>query len=288
MVEVNQEAYDTFWYWINERHRVALAKTSGEPKPWSDDPIFQEWKFCNVFRAEDKQSKWLIENVIEPRQTWPTGQGILLFNIYAFRAFNWYETYDLLTNAQSGWINPWNENRAKSILSSQVHSGHQLTSGAYMIRGMQGRPKYESIPEVLTQVWKLKDTLASLVGSTDRMEVAYEYLMSQKFYGWGPFTTYQILLDLTYTPILHEPEDINKWCIFGPGAQRGLKLIFPTVKNSEMLLATRELWDAQDKHRQPHLPRMTLQDIEFSLCELSKYMRIKRGGKSKATYAGRA
>lgn len=284
---INQEAYETFWFFVNERERIRQKKEAGEPKPWSDDPIFQQWKFCNVFRHCDKQTAWLLDEVIEPRRTWPTGDGILLFNIYAFRAFNWYETYDLLRNVQSGWINPWNENRAKSMLSSHVHSGNQLTSGAYMIRGMQGKPKYESIPEVLTQVWALKDNLAAAVASTDHLSTAYELLISQKFWGWGPFTTYQILLDLTYTRMLKDPVDINTWCIFGPGAKRGLNLIWPGIHSSNFLPATRWLFDAQEKERESHVAPMTLQDIEFCLCELSKYMRIKTGGKGSEKYNGK-
>lgn len=292
MVEINQEAYDTFWYWINERQKIGLAKASGEPKPWSEDPIFQNWKFCNVFRTDDKQTKWLYDNILEPHHDDFNQAGLanMIFNIYAFRAFNWYETYDLLRNVQTGWINMWNENHAKSMLSSQVHSGHQLTSGAYMIRGVQGKPKYESIPETLTHVWKKRLYLLDRIQDepVTTMEDMYDLLLAQKFYGWGPFTTYQIVLDLTYTRFLRGAADINTWCMFGPGAKRGLNLIYPGIKNSQLLEATKMLWEAQHQHRQTHVPFLTLQDIEFSLCELSKYMRIKRGGKSKEKYAGRA
>lgn len=287
MLSVNLQAYQTFWYFINERERIYQAKEKGLPKPWSFDPIFQKWKFCNVFRTQDKQTKWLLDNVIRPKHSWPPGSnGTILFNLYAFRAFNWYETYDLLRNVQSEWINPWNENHAKSILSSHVHNGNQLVSGAYMIRGMEGRPKYESIPEVLTQVWEKKDYLASLVSSTNSMETAYNWLLEQRFYGWGPFTTYQVLLDLTYTRLLNNPSDINTWCIFGPGAKRGIRLIYEDVPTSDMLTVTRELWSHQEDNLKPHVPPLTLQDIEFSLCELSKYWRISEGGKGSEKYAG--
>lgn len=176
MFAINQEAFDTFFYWINERESIRQKREAGLPKPWSEDTIFQEWKFCNVFRQYDKQSRWLLENVIMPEHSLPSDDGLLLFNIYAFRAFNWYETYDLLRDVQTGWIQ-WNENNAKYILSNLVNSGHKLTSGAYMIRGVQGRPKYESIPEVLTRIWEVKDNLASAIGSTDHLSVAYDILL---------------------------------------------------------------------------------------------------------------
>lgn len=97
-----------------------------------------------------------------------------------------------------------------------------------------------------------------------------------------------MLLDLTYTRLLKDPVDLNTWCIFGPGAQRGLRLIYPNLPMKYALQTAKELWKAQDfkNLREPHVSFLTLQDIEFSLCELFKYMRIKAGGRSKATYDG--
>ena len=53
-IEGDQEAFDAFWYWINERHQIYLRKQA-DPKgwPWTSDPILQEYRFCNVFRELD-------------------------------------------------------------------------------------------------------------------------------------------------------------------------------------------------------------------------------------------
>lgn len=285
-MDCNDDAYYTFWYWINERHRIYIKRhLVGAPKPWSDDPIFQQWKFCNVFRNLDRQSKWLSAAVLE--QEIP--DELMLFNIYAFRAFNWYKTFYELTAEDATWIKEWDIDVIQNTLAILASEG-QLTSGAYMLRGRQGMPKYESIAMTLDEIWNRKDVMAKeILGYQDRqrpLQEVYEYLIEQKFWGWGPFTTYQIVLDLIHTDFLVGADDINTWCEFGPGAERGIKLIYPEAKPKDYLPLTRQLLERQSMHLEDHMPIMTLQDIEFSLCELSKYMRIKNGGKSKEKFNG--
>jgi hypothetical protein len=120
------------------------------------------------------------------------------------------------------------------------------------------------------------------------LETTYELLREQNFYGWGPFTTYQIVLDLLDSPLLQAVCDLNSWCEFGPGAKRGLACIWPYIRNRELLEKTQFLLKQSRTHLASYVPMMTLQDIEFSLCELSKYIRIKNGGHGKEGYKGYA
>lgn len=284
---MDSEAYETFWYWVNERQRIYLNKKAGETKPWSEDPIFQHWKFCNVFRTQDTQTSWLIRKILDPNHD--GNPADILFNIYAFRAFNWADTYEWISAGQ--WFSdshPFYEIKVKQLLLQKIMAHKQLTSGAYMIRGRFGQSKSVSIPETLQHIWNMRAYLLDRIQDEPitTMEDMQDLLLAQKFWGWGPFTTYQVVLDLTYTRFLQGASDINSWCEFGPGAKRGIRCIWPEARNGQMLDYARQLYFSQDGHLEDHVPSMTLQDIEFSLCELSKYLRIKRGGRSKATYAG--
>lgn len=277
---MDKEAFETFWYWINERQWVWARKYNGYPKPWSDDPIFQTWKFCNVFRRLDKQSQFLIERVINPHKD--ADPALLLFNIFMFRAFNWYPTYALL-----GWQEKWDPERAKEILALQRDRREQMTSGAYMIRGREGMPKSESIVMTLDKLWwEQKTNLSQIAMHNNSIHDVVEEIVEAKLWGFAEFTAYQIALDLTYSPLMPAPHDINSWCAFGPGAERGIKLIWPDAKRSQYLELAQALRAVQIDHLKTHVPSMNLQDIEFCLCELSKYMRIKNGGKSKEKYNG--
>lgn len=294
MQEFNQEAYDDFWNFINRRHKIFLKKWRGDPKPWTDDVILREWKFCNIFRQYDRQSKWLIDNVIKPH--WNDDLGLLLFNLYAFRAFNYNPTYRMLLvgllergiqKKPEHLIDNWDPQIAKEVLEQNSRSLGRLTSGAYMIRGREGMPKYESIVQTLTSIWEQAPYVAEHLQKWSMgMKQIQDLLMSQKFWGWGSFTTYQIVLDLTYTKWLENASDINTWCEFGPGAVRGIREIYPELPNKMMLEAARGLLLDSPKFLEPHVPKLSLQDIEFCCCELSSYERVKHGGRKKERYPG--
>lgn len=287
----NEEAYREYWFFVNERHRIYLKKEAGEPKPWTDNPIYRDNKLCNVFRQFDRQSKWLIENIITPHLK--DDQALMLFNIFAFRAFNWSPTYealvDRITYVNNTWLKTWDITRAKNLLMSRVMRAEKLTSGAYMIRGLNGIPKWESIAHTLDIIWDKKEKLLWDIQQKDTLENAYNQILHSEFWGWGPFTSYQVALDLTYSPILPNPPDINTWCEFGPGSKKGLRLIWPDIPMTHewLLEAAKYLLVDQVKYREPHVSELNLQDIEFCLCELSKIMRIKRGGHAKELYPGK-
>lgn len=285
---MNQEAYQDFFYWVNERHKIFLKRWRGDPKPWTDDPILRDWKFCNVFRKNDRQSKLLIDNVIKPH--WNDDLGLMLFNIYAFRAFNWWPTYQgICSNYGPDWLTEWKPESVKDVLCTMLtEPNSKLTSGAYMIRGREGMPKYESIVQTLTDVWEQAPDIGKYLTKWPKgLQYTQEILMGQRFWGWGPFTTYQVVLDLTYTKWLENAVDINTWCEFGPGAIRGIREIYPNLPKNMMLEAARGLLLDSPKFLEPHVPALNLSDVEFVCCELFKYRRIKAGGKSKQKYDGR-
>lgn len=290
MTTANEEAWIDFWHFINERHMIYLKKTVGRPKPWTEDPILRDWKFCNVFRQYDRQSKLLIDNVIKPH--WNDDLGLMLFNIYAFRAFNWWPTFQgICANYGPDWLTKWEPESVKDVLCTMLtEPNSKLTSGAYMIRGREGMPKYESIVQTLTDVWRIVPDISRYIQEfhIGSMRVIQEILMGQRFWGWGPFTTYQIVLDLTYTKWLENAVDINTWCEFGPGAIRGIREIYPELPKNMMMDAARGLLLDSPKFLEGHVPTLTLQDVEYALCELQKYRRIKAGGKSKEKYPGAA
>src|ERR1700730_3740631 len=47
-----------FFDWCRERHSVFEKRLAGQQFPWTDDPILTEYIFCNVFREQDKVTRW--------------------------------------------------------------------------------------------------------------------------------------------------------------------------------------------------------------------------------------
>ncbi|GIT65875.1 MAG: hypothetical protein Ct9H300mP24_2530 [Candidatus Neomarinimicrobiota bacterium] len=48
-----------FIFAVNEK-KIWLAREGGDPSPWTDDPIFQQGRFLNVFREDDRGSKAIL------------------------------------------------------------------------------------------------------------------------------------------------------------------------------------------------------------------------------------
>ena len=55
--------YEYYWYFASERQAAFQRRVAGAPGPWTDDRILQEYKFCNVFRASDRVSQYMIREV---------------------------------------------------------------------------------------------------------------------------------------------------------------------------------------------------------------------------------
>src|SRR5690348_5802196 len=84
--------YDLYWYFASERQRVFEKRLVGELAPWTDDVILQTYKFCNVFRAADRVSQYMIHDVCYDET--PHGDEDRLFQIVAFRTFSKIETWE--------------------------------------------------------------------------------------------------------------------------------------------------------------------------------------------------
>ena len=50
-----------FFNFCKERENIRLKRNNGDAFPWSDDPIFQQGRFLNVFREYDSVSKAIIK-----------------------------------------------------------------------------------------------------------------------------------------------------------------------------------------------------------------------------------
>ena len=116
--------------------------------------------------------------------------------------------------------------------------------------------------------------------NSDGMEEAFKHV--KKFQGLGGFTAYEILVDLCYLNVLPDSYR-DEFANAGPGCQQGIALIYPSMardrKWAEAMVRLRDnqgrAFDRLGLSSPPQ--KLTLQDIEFNLCELSKYIKIQHG-----------
>lgn len=82
-----------FFPFVAERQAIHKRRLAGEPQPWTEDPILQQYPFTNVFRVLDRNTQFILNDVI--------GKGSqdlydMFFRVALFRTFNKPETYRLL------------------------------------------------------------------------------------------------------------------------------------------------------------------------------------------------
>lgn len=89
-----QRIYDLYWYFASERQKVFERRMRGELGPWTEDPILRTYKFCNVFRAADRVSQYMIRHVCYNEEAGSANDK--LFQILAFRTFSKTATWETI------------------------------------------------------------------------------------------------------------------------------------------------------------------------------------------------
>lgn len=105
----------TFLDFVAERERIRLKKEAGLPRPWTDDPILRDYKFCCVRREDDRVTKGIAAAYRDPYKDDPELWFALLV---ARRAVNWPDTL-----AELGYPVPWNSEHFKAVIRSRQAAG---------------------------------------------------------------------------------------------------------------------------------------------------------------------
>jgi hypothetical protein len=285
------------WYWMAERHKIYLRKRDGAEPPWTKDPILQQYRFCNVFRELDTVTIWIRENIREPYADHPN----LWFMLAVARTFNWPPTLQKIMDTGMWPEERWHWKQVAILLDQMMDQGEKVYTGAYMIRA-ESDPKniwYDHSKQkyitgcVLGQLWEDRRRIHQRLESLEGKWLKTVHAFFTQYHGWGPFMSYELVTDLRHTRYLNEALDITNWANAGPGALRGLNRLMGLDPSTPM---TQQ--DANDimynllvqchKHEElcfmlDEIPEM--RDIEHSLCETDKYLRVKNGeGRPRAKY----
>lgn len=289
-----QTALGKLLYWIKERHSIYMKRLEGKPKPWTDDPILQNYFFCNPYRENDKVTTWLRENIRNRYANQPE----ILFATIAFRWFNYIPTGELLLNYgqdQEGVANlfeKWNLKLVKNLLGYARDSGNQVFTGAFNISNSGStKPKIDRVcDDYIQPVWDCKGDLEVAVEGRSLQE-AFKAINKLPGLGGSGFMAAQVVCDLKYTYLLKDAQDWWTWCSPGPGSKRGMNRLHSLpidtlIKPAEWNQKITELQETVHK-RLFNLPKLHAQDLQNCLCEYDKYCRALEGdGHMKRRYQG--
>ncbi|KAJ7845507.1 hypothetical protein B0H14DRAFT_3139037 [Mycena olivaceomarginata] len=209
--------FDTLWHWVVERKAIDdQRRESKQP------PILSEYKFCNLYRVLDRTSQFAITAVIEKGSQDPTE---LLFRILLFNSFNRIGTWKLLEEAFGDKLEyaTFDPAQYDEVLTAAVMRGEALFTGAYIkILLPVGGDRRASHVRQLELLQTLMDELpAILARPKSAMDVFYNIAAHP---GMGPFMTFQLMIILSYSPLLDLAP--NDFVVPGPGARSGLTKMF--------------------------------------------------------------
>lgn len=290
--------FDEFFATAVERYKIMQRKEAGLSKPWSKDPVFQNNYFCNVFREDDKVTKWFRKYIRNPLdKTYAISPNLILLSIVAFRWFNRPQTWEVILGSGRTLEEIFGEWDSDWIYQEIMdHAKKPYITGAYMIKTPAGLDKVTGL------LWCIDQFLVRMsLGEFDRilegkasMQEAFNLLKSVPYL--GNFMAYQIVCDARFTTLLENAPDINEWAQPGPGSARGLGRIFYGDVNhfnysspgaqQEMIEDMKILLNKSrsKKYWPREFPLWEMSTSQHFCCEWDKYCRASEGGRMKRKY----
>lgn len=271
-------------YLIHQRRNVKLL-----PPPWTEDPVFQEWRFCNVHREDDKTTIWFRENVRKHLSGFAVLEATVIF-----RWFNRIETGERILDLL---LEGWNTAEARRRLTGFS----PVVTGAYIIKGYDGYDKLNGVLRCIDEARPKLSTLyhqwvqlAQTTAEPLTLQRAWQDLRTLDY--MGGFMAYEVVSDLRWTDVLCFAPDINTWANAGPGCARGLGWL--VYNDSSKFNASSRSGQAvmldimqqllalsrDDRYWPREFTPWEMRECEHWSCEYDKYKRAQRGDRMKRKF----
>lgn len=293
-------------FWI-ERHKIYLRRNVlKKDRPWTQDPMLQNYRFCNIYREIDTVSEWVINKVVKPYEK----NNNLWFMLAMSRLINWPDTLEEVMK-EGGWpTDLYSATKLYRILSERADRKEKIVTGAYVVNSVfpkgadvKDTRKVYYIPYFgLQGLWQKRDLLEKMA------KVSMEGFVSEltKCHGWGAFMAYQVAVDLSYSKHwLGKAPDVHTYTSPGPGTTRGMARLMTGGRKAEIrgshlnkyMIKLREKMNARGKELiapkwwtgdfRTGFADLSMPNVSNSLCEYDKYCRLISGqGEPRSRYAG--
>lgn len=273
------DGVDRLVAFIVARERIRLKKEGGFLWPWTEDPILQTYRFCNVHRQDDAVTRWIHCNVLWPQREHPDVWLLMC----VCRLLNNVET--LAELGLDEWLLGMDDWRR--IVRKRQARGERVFNPAYMITTAgKKQDKVHYIFDLLRSLWERREQLRPEPGDT----LNSWHMALGMFDGLGSFLAGQVVADMRYVEPLLSASDWKTFACSGPGSRRGLNRVMGRpVKSSWSEDEWRRYVSKLQVYVNTGLRRYKIelhgQDLQNCLCEHDKYERARLGeGKPKQLY----
>lgn len=280
------ENQELFFYWVKERQSIHDKKDSGQQKPWTDNPILQRYKFCNVKREDDRVTIWIKNHWRDPCRGHPN----MWFAMIVARLFNWPPTLEAIGFPLSDFPDI-KEQWRNTLKRRRDEIGLKIFTGAYLVstNGVRMDKVDYILDRVLTPIWERGvGPRSTAYIEEDNLESYWHYLT--QFDGLGSFMAGQVVADLKYVdPVLENASDWWTFAPLGPGSIRGLNRFFgrPTDKSLKQAQGLKEIQEIRTMIHSRLGYNLPAHDVQNCCCEFDKMARLTyKEGKTRSTYPG--
>lgn len=295
--QINEENLLHLYNFIRRRYNIHLKKdVLGKPQPWTKDPVLQEFRFTNIRREHDRESKWLIKNIsTNPDLSYEDK----ILNGILFRLYNKHQTSELIEmpfHFTKEWDPEWyravfeaakKEDPHRVFFTSAFHTtGMKMAMIKYVPEGVDFTMAEIRVLYFLKRLYE--DDFPSKIKLAKTQKDIFDTI--KEYDGIGEFLGYQMFVDMTYIPEF--PFSENEFTIAGPGCKMGLDYLFEDkagMTYDECVFWVRDnlermfhevlgkewdckkiFWDLPEEDR-----CFNVMSLENCFCELSKYIRAK-------------
>lgn len=251
-------------------HRRFVLK---QQQPWTNDIYLRDYKYTNVYPDLDRGSIYIqdeIKNIEDAKDKF--------FRIIVYRLFNRIQTFEQIKHMI--FVDKFDTDMCIDILKTFRSQGNKILTDAFLVTGTGKFKTSNDKTEIILRDVIRDDILKNLdsyytkfISSVDAKS-AHKELAEMRYV--GNFLAYIILYDCVCAGIVKY--NMNEWCNVGPGADKAIRYIWnDNVNNLDMI---KKLRDMQDIYLDKDFPyynnrRLTLIEIEWTLCEYSKYVGLK-------------
>lgn len=293
-----------FFEFIYDRQAIWHNRfIQGKPRDlWTEDKTLKTYRFCNIYRRLDRGTQYLVSSVLD--EMMPLPQKFL--NIIGYRFFNIDGFFEDVMQGNKFSVEHFAFKKYEALMD-EAKERQKIFSMAYMTTQQPFNKEYrwgDKHVQILFMLQHVADNINQYMEpvftSSPTAKKSCQALEQIKMI--GAFIAYEIWTDLTYLPEF--PYSDDDYANPGPGALWGLRLLYDRekIRKKEAQDMMKHLRDSQptnftkiaeqrDKdwekvkwQHNPHGQYLSLRNIEHSLCEFRKYLRLSQGEGKKRYY----
>lgn len=254
--------------YIQARQVACILKGQGVPSP---DWVLRAYRFPNVFRHQDKTTKWIVDQWIRPYYKHPR----LWFALILARVFNLPRTLSLLGFPGQDGPKEWRDHALQVLAFIRESGAPAFSSSSYPItpHGHKGDKARAVVHDSLFPAlvyFSQEETFAK----PRTLESIWEVLMLHL--SLGPVVCHEIAADFACTKYHKAGTDSDLWGFVSPPALDALCHIhgrrkIDQAEAREMVRDTRKIWPEFRA-----IPPSFI-DLEHALVGFSRYISAKNG-----------